>query len=242
MASRDEAEKELETVVASGLRSWLSKAREAVMAPFRQHHIQPDPVAIFQTQAAWDGEVSTISTRLGRIADAAWNEVAGSPSVSRHAFVMSQLEQTQNFLARVPNDTYNLIFAEITDGVNGGESVDQIAHRVDDALTYDGRENWPARARTIAQTEVNRAMNACIQGAGTEIARVTGTIPTKTWLANHDEKTLVAHHGADGQQVPFYSPFDVGGEPLMFPGDPAGSPGNVINCRCSMVMKGAARG
>lgn len=242
MASRDEAEREMEKTVASAFRSWLAKARDAVMAPWRASKIQPDPVAIFSTEAAWSDEVKTIGTQLGRIADRAWNEVANSPSVSRHAFVMSQLAQTENFLVRIPNDTYNLIFAEIADGVNGGESVDQIAHRVDDALTYDGRENWPARARTIAQTEVNRAMNAGIQGAGTEIARVTGTTPTKTWLAHHDEKTRVAHHGADGQQVPFYSPFDVGGEPLMFPGDPMGSPGNVINCRCSMVMKGAARG
>lgn len=242
MASRDEAEKEMETVVASGLRAWLAKARDAVMAPFRQHRIQPDPSGIYQTQSVWNDEVDTIISTLSRIADRTWNEVTGSPSVSRHAFVMSQLAQTENFLVRIPDDTYNLIFAEITDGVNAGESVDQIAHRVDDALTFDGRENWPARARTIAQTEVNRAMNAGIQGAGAEVARVTGTIPTKTWLAHNDEKTRVAHHGADGQTVPFYQPFNVDNEPLMFPGDPAGSPGNVINCRCSMVMKGAARG
>jgi hypothetical protein len=29
-------------------------------------------------------------------------------------------------------------------------------------------------------------------------------------------------------------PFDIGGEALMYPGDPAGSAGQVINCRCAM--------
>jgi hypothetical protein len=28
--------------------------------------------------------------------------------------------------------------------------------------------------------------------------------------------------------------FEVGGEMLMYPGDPAGSAGNVINCRCAI--------
>ncbi len=29
--------------------------------------------------------------------------------------------------------------------------------------------------------------------------------------------------------------FDVGGEQLMYPGDPAGSAGNICNCRCTVI-------
>ncbi len=242
MATRSQNEDEMTQVVSSGLRSWLGKAREVVMSPFRQFKQQPDPTAIYRTQGDWNQEIPTILTRLGRIAEGAWNEVQGAPNVSRHTFVMSQLAQTQNFLARIPDDTYNLIFAEIADAVNAGASVDQVAQKVDSALSWDGRENWPARARTIAQTEVNRAMNAGVAGAGAEMSRVTGRILNKQWRAHHDERTRVAHHDADGQTVPFYQPFMVGGEPLQFPGDPLGSPENVINCRCSLVMKGEGDG
>jgi hypothetical protein len=35
---------------------------------------------------------------------------------------------------------------------------------------------------------------------------------------------------------PIDKPFDVGGEQLMYPGDPdGGSPGNTINCRCTVL-------
>jgi len=32
-------------------------------------------------------------------------------------------------------------------------------------------------------------------------------------------------------------PFDVDGEDLQYPGDPAGSAGNTINCLCSMTYE-----
>jgi uncharacterized protein with gpF-like domain len=34
---------------------------------------------------------------------------------------------------------------------------------------------------------------------------------------------------------PFMVPSEHGPEPLAFPGDPAGSPGNIINCRCAIA-------
>jgi hypothetical protein len=34
--------------------------------------------------------------------------------------------------------------------------------------------------------------------------------------------------------VPIDEPFIVSGEELMYPGDPSGSAGNVINCRCAI--------
>lgn len=56
----------------------------------------------------------------------------------------------------------------------------------------------------------------------------------KTWVAVGDNRTRHAHNVANGQTVEIDKPFIVGGEELMFPGDPNGSPGNIINCRCYM--------
>jgi len=44
-----------------------------------------------------------------------------------------------------------------------------------------------------------------------------------------------AHAAANGQTVPIDQAFRVGGENLMHPSDPAGSPENVINCHCVAI-------
>lgn len=244
MASRDENERALEATVSTSLRTWLAKARDAVMRPWRQFRQQPDPAAVFTTQQDWNGEVDTILTRLGRIADGAWNEVTDAPSVSRHAFVMAQLAQTENFLVRIPDEVYNLVFAEITDAVNAGASVDAVADKVDAVLAWTGSENWPNRARVIARTEVTRAMNAGVQGASAEMSRVTGRVLSKVWRAHNDDRTRTDHRNVDGQVRPFYMPFQVGAWPMMFPGDPNGPADEVINCRCDMKItnEGGPRG
>ena len=56
----------------------------------------------------------------------------------------------------------------------------------------------------------------------------------KIWIAILDEKTREWHAEASGQKVPKEQPFVVGGETLMFPRDPNGSPSNTINCRCEV--------
>lgn len=63
-------------------------------------------------------------------------------------------------------------------------------------------------------------------GGGTEVQR--------TWTATMDARTRPEHADADGQTVGLHEPFDVGGESLMYPGDPTGSAGNTIYCRCSV--------
>ena len=236
MASRDQNENELFGVVSKGLKRWLGKAKEVVMRPWNTFKAQPDPTAIFLTQQDWDAEVQTILTTIGRIGMSAWSQATDVPPVSRNAFVMAQLAQTQNFLVRVPDETYNLIFATITDVINGGGSVEDVAMAVERVMTWEGSEYWPNRARVIAVTETTRAMNAGVLGAGTEQARVTGRILRKEWRTEEDERVRASHRAVNGVKLDFFMPFYVGGWPLMFPGDPAGPPEEVINCRCDLLI------
>lgn len=61
----------------------------------------------------------------------------------------------------------------------------------------------------------------------------------KSWNAILDSKTREAHADADeeymGSPIDINDPFVVDGENLMYPRDPAGSAGNVINCRCAVL-------
>jgi hypothetical protein len=236
VANRDRDENHLTDVVAGALRRWLGKARDAVMRPFRQNQLMPDPSGIYQTQSAWDSEVDSIMTVIGQISMNAWSEATDVPPVSRHAFVMSQLAYTQNLLVRIPDEVYNLVFAEITDGVNGGENVGQVAQRVDKVLSYTGSERWPNRARTIAQTETTRAYGAGTLAAGMEQSRLTGRLLQKRWDSKHDARVRSPHKAVDGETRDLGMPFYVDGVPMMFPGDPLAPPDLVINCRCDLAI------
>lgn len=57
----------------------------------------------------------------------------------------------------------------------------------------------------------------------------------KKWKSLHDSRVRDAHAEADGQIQLADEPFTVGGALLRYPGDPAGPPGQVINCRCIVV-------
>lgn len=234
--SRRDDEDRLTGVVGGALHRWLDRVRDAVMEPWRRLRLQPDPTAIYRQQEAWGTEVDTILTTIGRIAMNAWSEAVDVPPVSRHTFVMAQLAMTQNFLVQIPDEVYELVFAEITDAVNGGEDVEGVARRVDHALEYTGSPRWPGRARVIAQTETTRAYGAGALAGGMEQSRVTGRLLRKRWDTEHDDRVRQGHRAVDGEIRDLGMPFYVDGVALMFPGDPVGPPESVINCRCDLVI------
>jgi len=112
-------------------------------------------------------------------------------------------------------------------GTRTGLSIPEIAEELD-TLYLD--EIIPNRSTVIARTETIRATNF----GGQQAAKATGLNLTKTWLATvTDDRTRDAHRHANGQTVPIDHPYLVGDEELMYPGDPAGSASNTIQCRCS---------
>ena len=234
--TRSDDERNLAGVVGAAFRRWLGQARAAVMAPWRQYRVQPDPTGAYRAQQSWDAEVDSIMTVIGRIAMNAWSQATDVAPVSRHAFVMAQLAETQNFLVRIPDEVYELVFAEITDAVNEGATVDQVAERVDRVLSHTDSERWPGRARVIAQTETTRAYGAGTLAAGMEQSRLSGRLLQKRWDTEHDTRVRASHREVDGQVLDLFMPFYVDGYQLMFPGDPVGPPETVINCRCDLAI------
>ena len=90
------------------------------------------------------------------------------------------------------------------------------------------------RGHVIARTESHGSANyADITGA-----RDIDDTLRKEWVSAADERTRTTppdeydHLTVDGQTVQINSPFVVSGEELDYPGDPAGSAGNIIMCRC----------
>jgi hypothetical protein len=94
-----------------------------------------------------------------------------------------------------------------------------------------------SRAQTIARTETHSASQA-IQFEAAEILELD---MVKVWTTAIDERTRTIadgaqfdHVAADGQRVGMNETFTIegvnGNEDLLYPSDPAGSAGNVINC------------
>jgi len=61
---------------------------------------------------------------------------------------------------------------------------------------------------------------------------------TKEWISVKDDRTRNDHRIENGQIVDFDEPFIMNdGTQMQYPGDPKGTPGQVINCRCTIAFK-----
>lgn len=118
----------------------------------------------------------------------------------------------------------------ILNGIDEKLSVEQVAQAIVEATSG---ELSMGRARRIARTETHTAANAGQLAA----ARSSPIRFRKRWLSTEDQRTRPAHALANDQVRDLDEPFRIGGEDMMMPGDPNASPGNVINCRCTMQLE-----
>lgn len=131
----------------------------------------------------------------------------------------------------IADTTKERISNAIAYGIGKNESPEEIAGRI---VTHVGSMS-SARAFTIARTESQMAHNVGQQYSTESAEREFNITLTKTWVATEDARTRETHTKADGQTVPLKKKFHVGKSWLMFPGDPNGPPGEIINCRCVPV-------
>ena len=89
------------------------------------------------------------------------------------------------------------------------------------------------RVNLIARTETHRTASCKETKLLLRNINISGT--QKEWIAIQDARTRATHSIASGQRIPLDQKFVVGGERLKYPGDPSGSPGETINCRCSVI-------
>lgn len=143
------------------------------------------------------------------------------------------LAQASNRLVNVGDDLWERARTELNEGIEKGESIPQLADRVREAASLE--EN---RSRVTARTEANGAANTSAYEVNQRVddlfPEVDGGI-SKQWSATHDLRTRKSHRDADGQTVGLDEPFRVGTASLAYPSDPAGPPGETIQCRCTML-------
>ena len=129
--------------------------------------------------------------------------------------------------------TQKLVSSQLKQGLEAGEGLPQLTDRVSGVLGSNR-----ARALRIARTQTAGAV-----GSGRHTGMKSAGIELKTWLTAGDEAVRSSHREAGNKYadgIALDLPFIVANEPLMYPGDPSGSAGNIINCRCVELAKRAA--
>lgn len=119
--------------------------------------------------------------------------------------------------------------SEVLQGIIQGESIPDIAKRLEKVTDMN-----EASAIRNARTSVTGAENKGRLDSY-KAAEEMGIVLKKEWLCMHDSRTRDWHRELDGVQVELDEPFENSYGKIMYPGDPHAEPGNVYNCRCTMV-------
>ena len=124
------------------------------------------------------------------------------------------------------------IISVIADGYTNNLSVAEITRNLQNRFGW-----YKMQALRIARTETTTATNYAT-GLAAENSKYE---LEKTWISVQDNRTrrppksMFDHLDMNGVKVDENKPFFVGGEEMMYPGDPNGMAGNIINCRCKVV-------
>lgn len=120
------------------------------------------------------------------------------------------------------------INSEILQGIIQGDSISDIAKRLEN-VTEMNRAAAVRNARTATTSAENKGRMDSLH-----LAEKKGIDLKKEWLATKDARTRETHKKLDGKQVGLDDEFLPG---LEYPGDPNGDPGDVYNCRCTLITK-----
>jgi len=132
-------------------------------------------------------------------------------------------------VANVERTTRGRLQRTLVEGIGKGETVGELSSRVHGVLGGDR-----ARALRIARTEAGEAVSTA-----RFVAASAAGAKMKGWITGRNPRLTHLKAGRDyhprTNPIAMEERFKVGRDRLMFPRDPAGSAGEIINCNCVMV-------
>ena len=138
---------------------------------------------------------------------------------------------TARKVTQITSTSMDAIRKIINTGIEEGLTLNEISGKI----IRNGIRDAAYRAHLIARTELHGAA----QFGSLQAAKESEVVERKIWQPVDDSRTRTLDNSdfdhVNVDPVPLNSPFIVSGEALQFPGDPSGSPGNVIMCRCAVL-------
>lgn len=232
------------TEVADEFARGLDEATEIVAARF----------SVTSIARAWRERVPRLVRRLLRVSETAATTAADDVDAqlpdgwdnlpTRYdddtlpAELGDYVTSTEGLLRAVGERLANVATAELADGLNAGETLDQLRARLRAAFAREGAQLGEAREQRIAATESTRAWNAATLGAAQALTGPDRPL-VKQWRTRGDSRVRHAHDEADGQLRLLDETFTVGGFPMRYPGDPSAPADLTVNCRCHLRLSNA---
>ena len=197
-----------------------------------------DPRGAFAGQAVYQREASRwVDEDLREVAEAAAHErFEGDLIKDSDALIADYLAGAKNRLAGVPDRVYAQVKSLAQQAIDAGDTNEELAGRIEELFSEEGVASWDGRGMVVARTEAIAAHNAGTYAGFLSMAEFDPQPWEKAWLSTEDTRTRPTHVKADQQRVPLASMFRVGRARLLYPGDPSGPPGEVIQCRCTLLM------
>jgi HK97 family phage portal protein len=132
------------------------------------------------------------------------------------------LKRAGMFANDITETTIAQLQSQFNQSLENGEDRGELIGRIKDTFGQISK----GRANVIARTEVLVSEQSGKFAGYKDIG-----IPIKIWVSVRDDATRESHAEIDGEEQNINDHFSNG---LMFPGDPTGEAGEVINCRCTI--------
>ena len=141
-------------------------------------------------------------------------------------------------IVSVENTYFEAITTILRTRLDEGKTIQQASKELQEVVGKNNFYRW--QAERIARTETTAAANYSAVQAGDS----TTFVMEKVWISGLDERTRTTppdkydHRHMNGKTVKPNDNFVTSrGELLEYPGDPKGSAGNVVNCRCTVAFR-----
>lgn len=171
------------------------------------------------TLAAMDEAGGQVFEEIGKKRDDPWKMPPPK--------AVEEIRRQAKRMAGVSETCWGKIKGTLEEGYQEGEGADDLAERV--RAECNGLSKYEAKRVGMTETQ-------CVFSFARQEAMKEAGVEFKSWLSSHGPNVRPAHEAAEAQYeeepIPTGEAFIVDGEPLMYPGDPNGSAGNVINCQC----------
>lgn len=170
---------------------------------------------------------ATLRDELKRLRIPAAEIDAAVRKAMRGRLIESILRSKQNKIAAVELTTRKRVKQALVTGLREGESVQDLAGRIRKVM------NGSNRALTIARTEAGQAVSSA-----RFVAAAAAGAQRKAWITGanpRDTHVAAGERYGPAQAIPMNEAFEVGGVKLMYPRDPRGAAGEIINCNCVML-------
>ncbi|MDX2648516.1 phage minor head protein [Streptomyces sp. PA03-1a] len=145
------------------------------------------------------------------------------------------VETTEHLLRAVGERLSDVATRELSEGVEAGETIDQLRARLRVAFAREGAQLGDAREERIARTEAGRAWNTATLAAAREVTGPDRPI-VKQWITRRDSRVRESHEDVNGQIRLVDETFTVSGIEMDSPHDPTAPASEVVNCRCVLAL------